>query len=137
MTKSLTPFLMFQGRAEEALDFYVSLFPAARVDELKKFPVDGTPNSGKVMMARLTIHGQSFRVNDSMVGHQFTFTPSFSMYVECESADELDALFGRLSEGGAVMMAADNHGFSPRFGWVADRFGISWQLNFGALTVDQ
>jgi predicted 3-demethylubiquinone-9 3-methyltransferase (glyoxalase superfamily) len=136
VTTSLTPFLMFQGKAEEAINLYTSLFKDAKVENLKRFPVDGTPNSGKVMMATLTIHGQTFRINDSMVGHKFTFTPSFSMYVECESAAELDTLFGKLSEGGGVMMAAANHGFSPRFGWVADRFGVSWQLNFGSLSFE-
>jgi predicted 3-demethylubiquinone-9 3-methyltransferase (glyoxalase superfamily) len=61
--------------------------------------------------------------------HAFTFTPSTSVFVECESQAELDSVFGRLSEGGSVLMPVGNYGFSTRFGWVQDRFGLSWQLN--------
>jgi len=63
------------------------------------------------------------------VKHQFTFTPSISLFVDCDSETELEELFSRLSAGGAVLMPLDNYGFSTRFGWVNDRFGLSWQLN--------
>ena len=61
--------------------------------------------------------------------HAFTFTPSISLFVECESEAEMDATFSRLSDGGGVLMPLDNYGFSTRFGWLTDRFGVSWQLN--------
>ncbi len=61
--------------------------------------------------------------------HGFGFTPAMSLFVECESEAELDAAFGRLSEGGNVLMPVGNYGFSSRFGWLTDRFGVSWQLN--------
>ena len=66
---------------------------------------------------------------DSPVKHAFTFTPSMSLYAECESEAEFDAAFGRLSEKGTVLMPPDNYGFSSKFGWVNDRYGVSWQLN--------
>jgi predicted 3-demethylubiquinone-9 3-methyltransferase (glyoxalase superfamily) len=65
---------------------------------------------------------------DSNVQHGFTFTPALSLYVTCASEDEIDQLFGRLSEGGQVLMPLSAYPFSPKFAWVADRYGVSWQL---------
>ena len=70
------------------------------------------------------------RCIDSPIKHAFTFTPSFSLFVECESEAELDAAFARLSDGGSVLMPPGNYGFSTKFAWVNDRFGVSWQLNW-------
>ncbi len=81
------------------------------------------------MLASFSIAGQIFRCIDSHVSHGFTFTPSFSIFVECESEAELDRAFAALSEGGGVMMPPGNYGFSSKFAWLADRFGVSWQLN--------
>ena len=61
--------------------------------------------------------------------HGFTFTPSISLFVECESDTELEEVFGRLSEGGTVLKPVGNYGFSTKFGWVQDSLGVSWQLN--------
>lgn len=60
---------------------------------------------------------------------QFTFTPSMSIFVDCENEAESNQAFQQLSEGGKVLMPLDNYGFSKKFGWVSDRFGVSWQLN--------
>ncbi len=82
-----------------------------------------------VQQATSSIAGQSFRCSDSPPVHDFTSTPSFSVFVAVSSEDELDRLFARLSEGGAVLMPPDDNGFSRRSGWVKDRLGVSWQLN--------
>jgi predicted 3-demethylubiquinone-9 3-methyltransferase (glyoxalase superfamily) len=66
---------------------------------------------------------------DSPVEHPFTFTPAVSLFVDCETAADLDELFARLSDGGAILMALAEYPFSRRFGWLTDRFGVSWQLN--------
>ena len=130
MTKSLTPFLMFtQGGCEEAIRFYVSLFPDSRIDSVAHYPEDGSDNSGLVMMAAFTLKGRPYRANDSVGFHSFDFTPSFSIFVECKDADEIEHLFEILGDGGMALMPLDNYGFSQRFGWVQDRFKISWQLN--------
>jgi len=63
------------------------------------------------------------------VKHGFTFTPSISIFVDCENTTELEEAFKQLSEGGEVLMPLDNYGFSTKFGWVNDRFKVSWQLN--------
>lgn len=131
MPKQVTPFLMFEGRAEEAMTFYVSVFADARIEEIKRYGAGGPAKEGSVMLARFSIAGQGFLCSDSFVHHDFTFTPSMSVFVTCESEAELDAAFAKLSEGGGVLMPPGNYGFSPKFAWVADRFGVSWQLNWG------
>ena len=129
MPKQVLPFLMFQGDAGPALDLYTSLFEDARVLELTRWGADGAGAEGTVQGATFTIAGQVFRCFDSPPVHDFTFTPSFSVFVDVESAEELDRLFAGLSDGGKVLMPLDAYDFSRRFGWVVDRFGVSWQLN--------
>ena len=121
--KSVRPFLMFQGEAGAALDFYTALFPDAAL--LSR--TDG--DDGKVQRAVLSLKGQEVMVFDSPPVHDFTFTPAFSFFIECDDDAELERLAAALPEGGSVMMPLDDYGFSRRFTWVEDRFGVSWQLN--------
>jgi predicted 3-demethylubiquinone-9 3-methyltransferase (glyoxalase superfamily) len=125
----MTPFLMFQGQAEEAMRFYVALFPGSEIRDLERWRAGEPGAEGGLKLARLTVAGQDVMCFDSPVKHAFSFTPSFSFFVECESETELDEAFARLSDGGAVLMPPGDHGFSRRFGWCNDRFGVSWQLN--------
>ena len=83
---------------------------------------------GSVKQARFSLHGCEFVCIDSPVKHQFTFTPALSLLVECESEVEIDRLFAALAAGGKVMMPLDDYPFSKRFGWLADKYGVSWQL---------
>lgn len=129
MPRQVLPFLMFTGDAERALELYTSLFDDARVLELTRWGADGPGTGGTVQGATFSIAGQVFRCFDSPPVHDFTFTPSFSIWVETASAEELERLFAGLAEGGTVRMPLDAYGFSRRFGWVDDRFGVSWQLN--------
>ncbi len=119
------------GRAMEAVGFYTSLFPGSAVKEVEYFQA-GEPggNEGDVKQVIFTIAGQEYRAMDSAMGHRFSFTPSMSIFVNCESEEETERLFRELSEGGAVMMPLDEYAFSKKFAWIADRFGVSWQLNF-------
>ena len=129
MAKSCLPFLMFTGEASEALDFYLATFPGAEVVEMVRYGEGEQMPAGKVKAAVFTVAGQRIRAFDSPPVHAFTFTPSISFFVECESEAELRQVGGALAEGGGVMMPIDNYGFSQLFTWVADRFGVSWQLN--------
>jgi predicted 3-demethylubiquinone-9 3-methyltransferase (glyoxalase superfamily) len=129
MKAKVTPFLMFEGRAEEAMTFYISLLPDSGIQHIKRYGPEGPGREGSVVLATFTLAGQQFKCIDSPVKHAFTFTPALSIYINCASEAEIDTLFGRLSEGGQVLMPLAAYPFSPRFGWLNDRFGVSWQLN--------
>jgi predicted 3-demethylubiquinone-9 3-methyltransferase (glyoxalase superfamily) len=131
MPKQITPFLMFQGgQAEPAMTFYTSLFADGRILSVTRYGAEGPAPEGTVQTARFSLAGQEFLCSDSSVTHGFSFTPSFSVWIETDSEDELERLFNALGEGGAQLMPLGDYGFSRRFGWVNDRFGVSWQLNF-------
>jgi predicted 3-demethylubiquinone-9 3-methyltransferase (glyoxalase superfamily) len=83
------------------------------------------------MRAAFTLNGVKYQATDSPAVHKFDFTPSMSLFLECDSEAELDRLFAAFSEGGETLMPLGNYGFSKKFGWCNDRFGVSWQLNFG------
>ena len=133
MQKTST-FLMFTGeqcgKAREAVELYTSTFPNSAVKDIEYFKA-GEPggNEGDVKQVIFTLAGQEYRAMDSAMGHQFTFTPSMSIFVKCETEEEIDRLFAVLSQDGAVMMPLDDYAFSKKFAWIADRFGVSWQLN--------
>lgn len=128
----VTPFLMFTGRAEEALTFYAGLFDDAAFEVIERYGPEGPGAEGSVMHARLRIGDQAFMAFDSPPVHAFDFTPSLSLFVSCESEEEIDRLFAGLSEGGFVMMPlSTEYGFSAKYAWLSDRFGVSWQLSLG------
>ena len=135
MSPSVTPFLMFDGRAEEALNFYVSLFSNAQIGAIEKYGPDEAGAEGSVKKAGFVLNGQGFLCIDSPVKHGFTFTPAISLFVDCDSEAEIDHLFEHLATDGEVLMPLDGYPFSRKFGWVSDRFGVSWQLNLAAAEV--
>lgn len=81
------------------------------------------------MHATFELYGQLFMCSDSPPIHNWDFSPAISNYVECENEEEINQLWSKLSENGQVAMPLNNYGFSKKFGWVIDRFGVSWQLN--------
>lgn len=123
------PFLMFEGKAEEAMRFYVSLFPSAAITGIVRYGPNEAGPEGSVMRAAFTLAGQAVMCIDSFVAHGFTFTPAFSFFVSCDSEEEFGRLAAALSEGGSTLMPPGDYGFSRRFAWVSDRYGVSWQLN--------
>jgi predicted 3-demethylubiquinone-9 3-methyltransferase (glyoxalase superfamily) len=129
MVTTVTPYLMFQGDAQAAMDFYTSLFPASEIEHVQRYAAGEAGPEGSVMRATMRIAGQTLMCIDSPVRHNFTFTPAFSLFVECESESEFERLSSALAEEGMVLMAPDNYGFSRRFAWTNDRFGVSWQIN--------
>lgn len=129
MSTKVRPFLMFEGKAEEAMKFYVSLIPKSELVDIVRYGPGGPGPEGSVMKATFSVGGQAVMCIDSFVKHNFTFTPAFSFFVDCESEAELERLFAALSQGGATLMPVGNYGFSRKFAWVNDRYGVSWQLN--------
>lgn len=127
-----TPFLMFQGgKGRAALDFYVATIPGSRIDAIELFGPEGPGPEGTIKRAYATIAGQKVMVHDSFVRHAFDFTPSWSFFLDVADEAEFDRLFAALSEDGQVLMPPGNYGWSPKFGWVSDRFGVSWQVDLG------
>jgi predicted 3-demethylubiquinone-9 3-methyltransferase (glyoxalase superfamily) len=127
--QKITTFLMFEGQAEAALNFYISLFKDSQVISITRYGPNEAGAEGSVMHATFSLNGQQFMAIDSNVHHQFTFTPAISLYVSCETEQEIDALFAQLSAGGNVLMPLSQYPFSKKFAWVNDRFGVSWQLS--------
>ena len=126
----MAPFLMFQdGRAEEAMTTYVALLPRSEVLSVERHGPGGAGPEGSVLLARFVLDGLVVLCSDSAVAHDFGFTPSLSLFVTCEDPAEVDRVAGALAEGGRVLMEAGDHGFSRRFAWVDDRYGVSWQVN--------
>ncbi|MGI2328564.1 VOC family protein [Planococcus sp. YIM B11945] len=119
----ITTFLMFEGQAEEAMKLYTAVFEDSKVVNLVR------NEDGSMMQAVVYLNGQPFMFSNSSVKHEFTFTPSISLFVTCHSEAEIDAVYDRLLEGGHALMPLSNYGFSQKFGWLNDRFGVSWQLN--------
>ena len=127
--QKFTTFLMFDGQAEAAMNFYTSLFANSKVLNVTRYGPNELGAEGTVMHATFALGDQEFMCIDSYVKHQFTFTPAISLYVQCETEEEIDRVFQQLSQGGQVFMPLDRYPFSEKFGWVADQFGVSWQLN--------
>ena len=121
--------LMFQGNATEALDTYSTVFSDFIVENVEKYGEDEQGKPDTIKQAYVSFAGHRLIVIDSPPVHEFEFTPSMSLFVDFESEDALETAFAQLSEGGKVMMPLDDYGFSKRFGWLSDRFGVSWQLN--------
>jgi predicted 3-demethylubiquinone-9 3-methyltransferase (glyoxalase superfamily) len=130
---TFTPGLTFVGeqlgRADEAMEVYVAMFPKSRVIRRERSGPGEDEPEGALKQARLSLNGQELRARDSGRERHFTVAPAMSVFVDCESDEEIERYVRALSGGGEVLMASDAYLFSKRFGWVNDRFGMSWQLN--------
>jgi predicted 3-demethylubiquinone-9 3-methyltransferase (glyoxalase superfamily) len=115
---SITPNLWFDGRAEEAAAFYVSIFPDSRIDAISRSPADNlSTKAGDVLLVTFTLAGQRFvGING---GSQFPFTEAVSFEIDCADQAEVDRYWAALVEGG---------GEQGQCGWLTDRFGLSWQV---------
>lgn len=129
MAHTFSTFLMFDGVAEEAMRFYVSVFEGAETGTIERYGPGEGPGEGKLKLGAFTLGGQRFTCFNSPVKHAFGFTPAISVFVECESEAELDRTFAALSQNGQTLMPLGRYDFSTKFGWCNDRFGVSWQLN--------
>jgi predicted 3-demethylubiquinone-9 3-methyltransferase (glyoxalase superfamily) len=132
----VTTFLMFSGerhgKAEEAINFYVAQFPDSRIDSINRYGPGEMGPEGTVQTASFTLCGRPYMAIDSAAPHQFNFTPSISLFVTCDTEAEVQRHFDALSESGAVLMPLADYGFSRCFGWVNDRYGVSWQIMLAA-----
>lgn len=114
--QKITPFLWFDGKAEEAMNFYVSIFKNSKIGNIRYYGEEGPGPKGTVMSVTFQLEGQEFFALNG--GPQFTFSPAISFFVNGETQEEVDELWERLSEGGQ----------KQRCGWLTDKFGVSWQI---------
>lgn len=114
--QKITPFLWFDGRAEEAMNFYVSIFKNSKAGKVTRCGDAGPGPKGSVLTASFTLEGQEFVALNG--GPQYKFTPAISFYVDCRTQAEVDELWEKLTAGGE----------ESRCGWLKDRFGVSWQI---------
>ena len=130
MNQKISTFLTFQkNNAEQAMNFYIALFDDAKIIEIKRWTKDGPGKEGAIMHATFSLGGRHFMCSDSPAIHDWDFSPAVSNFVTCENEEEIDKLYAKLSENGQITMPIGNYGFSKKFAWVIDQFGISWQLN--------
>jgi predicted 3-demethylubiquinone-9 3-methyltransferase (glyoxalase superfamily) len=115
--KHITPFLWFDNQAEEAANFYASLIPNSRVHGITRYPEGSPGEPGTVMTVDFELNGQQFCALNG--GPEFQFTEAISFLVNCETQEEVDELWEKLSEGG---------GEKGPCGWLKDRYGVSWQI---------
>ena len=114
--QKIVPFLWFDGRAEEAMNFYVSIFRNSKVISVSRYGEAGPGPKGSVMSCTFQLDGQDFYALNG--GPHYSFTPAISMFINCETQEEVDFFWERLTEGGR----------EDRCGWLQDKFGLSWQV---------
>lgn len=125
----LTSLTFQQNDAEDAMNFYVGLFDGAEIIRVDRWGEQAAEREGSIMQAVFELKGHHFMVSDSPPIHDWDFSPAVSIYVDFESDEEIEEVYSGLSENGEVAMPLDNYGFSRKFAWVIDQFGVSWQLN--------
>ena len=114
--QKITPFLWFNDNAEEAMNFYVSIFKNSRIVSVSRYGEGGPGPKGQVMTGTFELEGQRFMALNG--GPLFKFTEAMSLFVDCEDQQEVDALWEKLTAGGE----------KSRCGWLKDKFGVSWQI---------
>lgn len=114
--QKITPFLWFDNKAEEAVNFYISIFQGSKIVSVMRYGEAGPGPKGTVMGLTFQLCGQEFMALNG--GPEFTFTPAISLFVKCASQQEIDELWEKLSQGGQ----------KQRCGWVKDKYGLSWQI---------
>lgn len=125
--KKITPFLWYDNSAEEAMTLYASLLENSEVSNVSRMPNEMSDEPGKVQMVSATLAGRDVQAMNAGPGDPHT--PSASLFVGCETVEQVDRLWEGLSEDGMALMPLDAYPFSERFGWVQDRYGVSWQIS--------
>lgn len=132
--QKIIPFLWFDDNIAEAVDFYVSLFPNSKIGKIARYGEAGAKASGRslgsIMTEEFQLEGQDFVALNG--GPEFKFTPAISFFVSFQEVEEMQKVWQRLIVGGKVLMELGKYPFSERYGWLEDKFGVSWQLNFAS-----
>ncbi len=128
--QKINPFLWFNNQAEEATNFYTSLFKNSKIKSAVRYDEAGAKVSGKPEGSIMTVAFQIEDYNFTAIngGPQFKLNPSISFFVNCGTEDEVQGLWDKLAVGGKILMPLDKYPFSEKYGWLEDRFGVSWQI---------
>jgi predicted 3-demethylubiquinone-9 3-methyltransferase (glyoxalase superfamily) len=137
--QKITPFLWYDSNAEEAVNFYTTVFKNSKVGTLTRYDDAGAAATGRpkgsVMTVSFNLDGHEFTAINA--GPAFKLNPSVSFFVNCKTEKEVEDLWNKLSAGGKVLMALDKYPFSEKYGWVEDKFGVSWQVIISAGEIEQ
>ncbi|KAF2266436.1 putative 3-demethylubiquinone-9 3-methyltransferase [Lojkania enalia] len=129
-TTIAAPFFMFQdGKAEEALNYYIKIIPNSNIQSITRYGAGEHGQEGSIKVAHATVGGLHIMAIDSPIQHQFNFTPSLSLYITLPDEETITEVSKQLADGGMERMPLGEYGFSKKYAWVEDRFGVSWQLN--------
>ncbi|GIN84322.1 VOC family protein [Heyndrickxia sporothermodurans] len=110
------------------MKYYTNIIDESEITNLIRYGGNEAGEEGTVVKATFSLKGLEFLCIDSNVKHEFTITPSFSIYLTCET-EEIDRIYEKLMDGGSALMPLEDYSFSKKFGWINDKFGVSWQLN--------
>jgi predicted 3-demethylubiquinone-9 3-methyltransferase (glyoxalase superfamily) len=128
--QKITPFLWFDDNAEEAVNFYTSIFENSKLGTIARYDEAGSVASGRpngsVMTAAFQLNGQDFVALNG--GPHFKFSESISFFVYCESDEKIEVIHNKLIDGGSALMSLGKYDWSPKYAWLKDKFGVSWQL---------
>ncbi len=137
--QKISPFLWFDDNAGEAVNFYTATFKNSKAGKPVRYTDAGAEAAhkpkGSVMTASFELEGHNFTAING--GPIFKFTPAISFFVNCETKEEVQQLWDKLSSGGKSLMPLDKYSFSEKYGWIQDKYGLSWQLFFSESPVDQ
>jgi predicted 3-demethylubiquinone-9 3-methyltransferase (glyoxalase superfamily) len=138
--QKITPSLWFDKTAEEAMNFYTSIFSNSKIISIERYPGKAPEEfmegmEGRVLTGIFEIEGHRFMALDG--GPLFTFNPSVSFFVNFKTKEEVNKLWGTLSKGGEILMPLDEYPFSERYGWIQDKYGLSWQLILAEGSIEQ
>jgi predicted 3-demethylubiquinone-9 3-methyltransferase (glyoxalase superfamily) len=131
--EKISPFLWFDNQAEQAANFYVMVFKNSKMGTVTRYSKEGAKIAGRpegsAMTVSFELEGREFAAING--GPIFKFTPAISFFVGCKTAEEVDGLWEKLSVDGKILMALDKYPFSERYGWIQDKYGVTWQLFLG------
>jgi len=129
--QKITPFLWFDNNAEEAVSFYTAIFDNSTIATITRYnelsAAASGQKSGTAMTVAFTLEGQNFTALNG--GPHFKLNESISFFVYCESDEKIEKIYNKLSEGGQIIFPLDKYDWSPKYTWVKDKFGLSWQLD--------
>jgi len=129
MENKIISSLIFDGNAELAIAYYTSLFEDLEVKNIARYKYGEAGREDSLKHAVLVVKGQEFLCIDRSAKRDHSITPAASLYINCDSKHEIKMLFNELSRNGKVFIDLTSYGFSDLYGWVEDKFGVSWQLN--------